>query len=176
MLGSYLVLIDSEDDKKAFESFYEENCAKMFAVAYSVCRNSSLSEDAVADAFLGIAKTFSTFNKLNDEDKIPYLIRAVKNSALNVARREKNNSQHASLDVIASEEEPFVDFFEQADFNDLVNVIKALDERYKTALTYKIYYNMSIDDIASVMCVSKRTVSYYLKRAKEEIAENIGSE
>ncbi|WP_124100929.1 sigma-70 family RNA polymerase sigma factor [Ruminococcus sp. Marseille-P6503] len=175
MLGSYLVLIDSEDDKKAFESFYEENCGKMFAVAYNICRNSSLSEDAVADAFLGIARTFSTFSKLNEEDKIPYLIRAVKNSALNVAKRESSSSQHTSLEMIIPDDEPFVDFFEQADFNELVNAIKALDERYKTALTYKVYYNMSIDEIAAVMCVSKRTVSYYLKKAREEISENIGS-
>lgn len=176
MLGSYLVLIDSEDDRKAFESFYEENCAKMFAVAYSICRNNSLSEDAVAEAFLGIAKSFSTFKRLKDEDRIPYLIRAVKNSALNIARREKNNSNNMSLEVITSNEEPYADFFEEFDFNDLVNAIKELDERYKSALTYKVYFNMTIDEIAAVMCVSKRTVSYYLKKSKEEIAQFIASE
>ena len=81
-----------------------------------------------------------------------------------------------SLEVITSNEEPYADFFEEFDFNDLVNAIKELDERYKSALTYKVYFNMTIDEIAAVMCVSKRTVSYYLKKAKEEIAQFIASE
>lgn len=89
MLGSYLVLIDREDDKRAFEFLYEENCGKMFTIAYNICKSEVLAEDAVADAFLGVAKTFSKFSSLDEEDKIPYLIRAVKNSALNVVRREK---------------------------------------------------------------------------------------
>lgn len=173
MLGSYLVLIDREDDKRAFEFLYEENCGKMFTIAYNICKSEVLAEDAVADAFLGVAKTFSKFSSLDEEDKIPYLIRAVKNSALNVVRREKNTKYNAPIESLMSEEEPSVDFFEQADLNELIRAVKTLDERYKSALTYKIYYNMSIDEISDVMGVSRRTVSYYLKKAREEIEQKI---
>ena len=52
MLGSYLVLIDREDDKRAFEFLYEENCGKMFTIAYNICKVKCLLRTLLQTPFL----------------------------------------------------------------------------------------------------------------------------
>ena len=52
MLGFYLSLIDSDDDKNKFEQLYLTYRQDMYKIAYSILKNNADAEDAVHQAFL----------------------------------------------------------------------------------------------------------------------------
>ena len=64
MLGLYLALIDSAEDKSKFEKLYKEYRSTLITVAYSILKDTALAEDAVHETFLTLAKNF---NKISDK-------------------------------------------------------------------------------------------------------------
>lgn len=56
MLAFYMMLIDDEQNKSKFEKLYYEYRDRMMYVALSVLHNNEDAEDAVHNAFIGIAK------------------------------------------------------------------------------------------------------------------------
>ena len=61
----------------------------MYCAAKSVVKNESDAEDAVHNAFLGIAKHIDVLLSADEDKAKCYCIKAAKNAALNIAR--KNN-------------------------------------------------------------------------------------
>ncbi|MBR4020017.1 MAG: sigma-70 family RNA polymerase sigma factor, partial [Firmicutes bacterium] len=58
MLSLYLTLIDTDEDKIRFAKLYEQYRHLMFYIAKEILQDEHLSEDAVQEAFLRIAKNF----------------------------------------------------------------------------------------------------------------------
>lgn len=66
MIAMYLALIDDEKDKIKFREIYEEYSKQMWYVANEILHDRFLAEDAVHDAFLGIAKNFGSSRKVGE--------------------------------------------------------------------------------------------------------------
>ena len=58
MLQIYLTLIETDEEKQKFIVFYEQYRKLMFYIAKEILKEDQLSEDAVQEAFLRIAKNF----------------------------------------------------------------------------------------------------------------------
>lgn len=71
MITIYLSLIDSENDKIKFQEIYEKYKKQMWYVANDILNDNYLAEDAVHDAFIGIAKNFSKIRSFE-----PYSIKS----------------------------------------------------------------------------------------------------
>ena len=56
MLSFYLTLVDGEEDKNKLERLYELYRLKMWYTANRILSDGFLAEDAVHDAFIGVAK------------------------------------------------------------------------------------------------------------------------
>ena len=56
MLAFYLGMIETPEEKIAFEDLYNTYKGKMFSLAYSVLKNHHNAEEAVSQAFFTIAK------------------------------------------------------------------------------------------------------------------------
>lgn len=175
MLGVCMALIDSDEDKKEFEHFYNRNCNIAYAVAYKILKNKTLAEEACSEAFLSIAKCFNKIHKFSLHDMDAYLIRTIRNTCYIIYNKEKHISQ-TSLDDLNCESEPSDDCYDDIDLNLLVGAIQKLDDRLKSVIAYKIYYGLTADEIAKHMGVSKRTVFNYLKQARQQILELIGGD
>ena len=91
----YLALLDDEQDKIKFADIYNTYNKQMWYAANEILKDKHLAEDAVHDAFLGIAKSFSkiksrelsevkaqiTPDMITDDIKVSKAVEVVKSNA-----------------------------------------------------------------------------------------------
>ena len=75
----YLLLIDSEEDRILFADLYEEYLDQMRWKAMGMLENQYDAEDAVHNAFLGIASSMDNFHTV--ENVKSYMLTCVENAA-----------------------------------------------------------------------------------------------
>ncbi len=89
MLFFYLTLLDNHQDLDLFEHLYLNYRNQMISIAYSILKSNTDAEDAVHDAFVGIAKNFSQIKKMNSDEAKAYLYRSARNCAINIYTKQK---------------------------------------------------------------------------------------
>lgn len=161
----YIALVDDED-VPAFEKMYNRTYKKLYAIAYDILKDHQLAEDALSEMFLRISLSFKKINNFSLRDLDAYLVRSIKNTCYNFI--EKNNSDKKKLDELIKNNVKDIDdsVFDKIDLDLLMDAVNALPEPFKTALVLKEYYELTADEIAKQMNVSKRSVFYYIKAAK----------
>ena len=88
----FLNSINNDDQQIELEEIYKAYRKQMALTAFSVVHNKSDAEDAVHDVFLRIASNnhMDLIQELkNPNDLRNYLLKAAKNSALNIQNRNK---------------------------------------------------------------------------------------
>ena len=93
MLGFYLTLLDSAEEKSKFEQLYITYRQDMFKIAYSILKDNYEAEDAVHEAFLIVIKKFDKISEVNCPQTHAYLIIIVKNLALKIYNKRKKPKQ-----------------------------------------------------------------------------------
>ena len=69
-------------------------------------------------------------------------------------------------------EEDFVNNIEiKESYSEVVKAIRLLDEKYRIPLTYKYFYEKSIEEIAGLMEISEETVYKRLQRGRAKLIE-----
>ena len=68
MLLYYLSLIETEEERQLFARLYELHKKQMHFVANQVLRNDTMSEDAVHNAFEGVARNMKSLEGKTEED------------------------------------------------------------------------------------------------------------
>ena len=103
MILLYTTLIEDENNRKHFEKIYIKYRSYMFYIAQSILNNNSDAEDAVHEVFLNIAsKHMHILDKLpTDNDLKNYLLKATKNTAINILRKRKQFS--LSFDIFTDD-------------------------------------------------------------------------
>ena len=169
----YMALIDDEEDKKAFEKMYVRTYKKLYSVAYCILKDHQLAEDALSEMFLRISLCFKKINSFSLHDMDAYLVRSIKNTCYNFI--EKNNAERKKIDDLIKNNDKTSDdsFFDRVDLDLLMEAVNQLPEPFKTALVMKEYYELTADEIAKQMKVSKRSVFYYIKAARVLIVRRI---
>lgn len=91
MLTFYLALSDNEQDQLRFESLYNRYRKQMLLLAQTVLHNTYDAEDAVHEAFLGVARNMNSINKITNETDIRnYLLKQQKTHRLIYYLRKKS--------------------------------------------------------------------------------------
>ena len=90
----YLSLVETTEEQSLFEQIYYTYRKRMFFVANGILNDKILAEDAVQEAFLGIAKQISLFRDMPDHKVKAYVLTATKNASLNLCREEQRFQQH----------------------------------------------------------------------------------
>ena len=73
-------------------------------------------------------------------------------------------------------EENVLVIYDDIDLDLLIDAIRKLDDKLKSVIAYKVYYDLTADEIAQIMGISKRTVFNYLNKAKRQILDLIGGD
>ncbi len=88
----------------------------------------------------------------------------------------KNQNPTSSIFDLKVEDEPSEDFYDDIDLDLLIDAVRKLDDKLKSVIAYKVYYDLTADEIAQIMGISKRTVFNYLNKAKRQILDLIGGD
>lgn len=91
MVALLMTYIEDDKDKKAVERLFNTYKRQMVLFALSILHNESDSEDAVQNAFIKIiSNNWITVSKIhNDNDMRNYLLKATKNSCIDIMRKNK---------------------------------------------------------------------------------------
>lgn len=172
MLGICLALIDSEEDKIKFQEIYESYKKQMWYTAKEILKDNQLSEDAVHDAFLGIAKNFSKINSFSEAGLRSYIITCARNSALKYQRKSKGteiiNIEGAFdlEDFKASEE-----FFKNEAAELAASILEKMPPLYSEVLYLRFIAEMTDKEIAVQLGRKEAAIRQQIMRGRKIFTE-----
>lgn len=184
MLTLYLTLLDDEEDKNLFENLYYSYRKQMITVAQSVLQDSSDAEDAVHEVFLRIAvKYMDMIRSIREErDLRNYLLKATKNTALNILQKKKRENSHTVIrecpdDIEDIADDDFVETIcERMEYEKVVAAIQQLREPYREALYYHFVMELSVPETAKLLNQTKAATKKQLLRGKKMLMKLLGQE
>lgn len=193
MLALYLAYLDDVKDKKLFEEIFSSYKKQMVTFAMTMLEDENDAEDAVSDVFLRIAqKYFDIVREIKDEtDLRNYLLKATKNTVINKIKQKKKDN--VSLDTVIEynmdkneelSDDTFIEFLcNKIDYEQIIEAIKNLDEKYRDVLYYHFVMELSVPQTAKSLNQTLVTTKKQLVRGKKmllslldiEGVENIGN-
>ncbi len=167
MLLFYTLLIEEDDDKIKFEKIYTLYRKKMWYAANSVLSDAYLAEDAVHNAFIGIAKSIKRIDEADSPKTLSYVVTASKNCAIDILRKNRNLSEtniDELYDVSDKSTGSFISALEAEDY--IVQALAAMPAVYRDVLYLLIVGQMSEKEIAVLLGRRPGTVHQQVRRGR----------
>ena len=136
---------------------------KVYAAAFSVCRNLHDAQDIAQETFLSYHTTKKEF--ASEEHILAWLLRVAVNKSKNLCR-----SAHKQRDLPLEDWEQTLVFAEAAD-RELFQAVLALPEPYRVVLHLHYYEGYSVKEIAKLLRVGESAVKQRLARARAQLKE-----
>ena len=174
MLSYYLQLLETEEDRQLFAILYEEHKKQMHYVANQVLRNDGLAEDAVHNAFEGVARNFHALYGRSAEDRKNYLLKAATNAAYNLTKKERRHEDYCKkLDGAPVSLSALEELCSKLQFEAIVAAIKEIPEPYNTVLYCHIVMELDHKEIAQVLHRKPDAVRQQLHRGKKALQKKL---
>lgn len=165
MLILYLALIDSDEDKIRFTKLYEQYRHLMFYIAQEILKDEQLSEDAVQESFLRIAKNFHKVGEILCPKTRNFTVIITKNVALTM-HKHKHNDMDMDSYIESSSFETTEDAFDALSNKLLAECILKLPEMYRDSLYLYHLYGYSFNEISNLLSVPVETTKKRTQRAR----------
>lgn len=175
MLMMYLSLVETAEDKNLFQQIYYTYRKQMYFVAISILENENLAEDAVQDAFFGVARQIALLREMPEQKKRAYVLTAAKNAAINIYNDEKKHRPHP-LDFDEVKEDYWMDETMNTQISKetcqtVLAVIAELSPLQRDILTLRCSYGLNCQQIAVALGRKPSTVRKELSRARRTLRE-----
>lgn len=130
------------------------------------------AEDLVQEAFIRLSRSA---HRINDATKAAAYLRSI---VLNLARDHNRRGlvslrHHLPLDDWRASTEDVIEL--QEDQQDVIEALRDLPHRQRTALVLRYYEELGIDDIAEAMGISRNSVKTHLQRGLAALEMRLGS-
>ena len=153
MLGFYLVMLDTAEEKSKFQQLYFAYRQDMYKTAYRILKNKYDSEDVVHDAFMIVMKKLSKISDIMCPRTHAYLIIIIKNLALKCLEQSRKSESSSDLDYADT-----VDIEDEVisalEAEQLESILMKLPEDYYNVLFMSMYMELSIKDIAESLDIT----------------------
>ena len=158
MLALYLAYLDDANDQRLFEDIYYSYRKQMVTLALSILGKKEDAEDAVSKVFVRIAeKNWDVVRGIkSDTDLRNYLLKATKNTSLNMIKARKK--ENVSLDTIS---EYYLEGIEELSDDSFLEVIcnrveaekvkktiLQMNEKYRDVLYYHFVMGLTVPETA----------------------------
>lgn len=154
-------------EEGAFEAIYERHKAGLFGFALSMCADAAAAQDLVQEVWL---KFIQRAVDLAPDTRLgPYLFTAVRNAAIDAARRRK--SERAALQrrhqpvLVAGRDESVA----QEEVDRLNAALGELPEDQREVVLLRLYTKMTFDEMAQVVGAPAKTVMSRYRLALEKL-------
>lgn len=175
MIGAFLALIDTEEEKRKFIELYEKYRKLMFFVANDILKDTNLAEDAVQEAFIRIAKNFRKINDVSCHQTKKFVVIITRNVAITmISKEDKANELHektAHLYPNATD-----DTFEDVSYKVLLEAILRMPQKYRDVLYLVHVYGYNYRETSNLLDISVDTVKKRMQRSKAKLREYIEME
>ena len=152
---------------KEIAEIYVRHRQTIYRVCYAYMKNKADTEDAVEDTFFQLIKSGPVFE--SEEHEKAWLIRTASNICKNILkswwRKKKNIEDCYDLS------EP-----EKIATDDIIQVVMALPQKYKTVVYLYYYEGYNSAEIAAILKKPKSTIRNYLHEARGLLRERLGDD
>ena len=179
MLMMYLAMMETAQEQSLFEQIYYTYRKQMFYVAKNVLEDEHLAEDALQEAFLGIAKQIMLFQNMADVRVRAYVLTAARNAAINICRQEETVRQyHTALDedIAVSDQDLLLEQINKETYQILISEIYKLSAFQRDILLLRYSNNMTCAQIAIALGKKASTVRKELSRARQTLRDRCKKE
>ena len=163
--------------KKQKKIQFMENCyrqyeSKMYYIAYAVLKDVQQAEDAVQNVFLTIMKKEVYFDDVRSDDCKRYMMRAVKNAAIDQYRKNQREQEYMYL----ADDECFMVFEDLNQHQELKEIQKeetfetilhSIPVKYADVMYYRVIKEFSVKETAEILKISEANVRKRYERAKK---------
>jgi RNA polymerase sigma-70 factor (ECF subfamily) len=166
-----LFSVKGEGTQAGFRRLYETVFPVLFRVACRITSNEEAAEELCQEAFFRLYETDMVFP--NPDEAKYWLIRVVKNAALNhVKRKERERRAYQRLfretDRAAETGEQF--FIKKEDRDQVRKTLERLPENLRMVLILKEYGDLNYKEIGRILGISEGNVKVRVFRARERLA------
>ena len=144
-----------------FEGIYEKYGNMLYKVAFVYLGNTDNAEDVLQDVFIAYLNSNKQFK--NEEHRKAWLIRVTHNKCINLLKSPSRKSTDIDEIQLSCEEE------DRDAKLDVIKQINLLPTKYKSVIILHYYNDLSVDEIAKILKISKSAVKMRLKRAREAL-------
>lgn len=173
MLDLYLTLIDTDVDKHKFVALYEQYRHLMFYIAHEILKDNQLSEDAVQEAFIRIAKNFYKIGDINCPQTRNYVVIITRNAAITMSHHKSDcidmGTYEDSLPI-------YEDVFDTVSNKIIAKCILKMPDIYRDMLYLHYIYGYTFNEISSLLGISTNTAKKRAQRARSILKKMIGEE
>lgn len=176
----YLLSISSEETKPKIRGFYREYKEDLIKLAISVLKDAgdtnylTDAQDVVQNTFVRVTRYINKFPRMDVSHQKAYLY-AIAENEIRDFLDEYNKLKNISLELTDIPDNK--NFLEDIDikerYNEVVDAIYALDERYSTVLLFRYAENYSVKRIAQVLGVDRAVVYSRLRKGKTLLLEKL---
>jgi RNA polymerase sigma-70 factor (ECF subfamily) len=166
-------------DTRAFEQLVRIHQGIALRVAYLVVRNPSEAEDVTQDA---LVKAYRSLDRFHVESPFrPWLLRIVRNEALNRVRSNKRRDRLAiqvGRDPVSGDTalSPEAVVLTAEEGRRLLARIDDLPERYRSVVIHRYLLDLSEQETAEILGVPAGTVKSRTSRALERLRKGLGDD
>lgn len=139
---------------------------RVFAAAFSVCKNAEDADDIVQETFIAYHTSGKQFD--SEEHIKAWLLRVAINKAKNLTRSFWHRNAVPLEDYMETLE------FESGDSREIFRAVMELPEKYRTAVHLFYFEDYSVKEIAAILAVSESAVKVRLSRARNMLRESLG--
>lgn len=158
---------------KAFEVLYREYYVRVFGLCRRLLISQELAEDATQETFM---RAYKSFGKFDAEQPFWQWIAAIANNHCIDKLRAKNRSDQlfgdeaGELENLASSDASVVQGLIASEDKDALNVaVATLPDKYRVPLVLAYFNQLSYDEIATQLDISRNHVGVLLLRAKKMV-------
>jgi len=158
-----------------FTDIYDKNFETIIRIAYRFSGDLESAEDLCQETFIKYFEKFG--NEGSNENSTYYLIRIVKNLAINHEKRKKIErkvfNQYKKDEVIYDKNTGLSSLVKKEQISDVQKALLLIPYKYRLPLILKEYESLSYKDIGKLVSVSESNVKVLIHRAKKIFKENI---
>ena len=154
-----------------FRKLYNSAFPILYKVAYRIANNAEAAEDLCHDAFFRLYEKNMVFP--NTQEATYWLIRVIKNAALNYAKRkerERKVYQRAFKEDHRQSETGETLLVRKETKDEVLEALNKLPENLRIVLTLKEYNEMNYREIGQALGISEGNVKVRVFRARERLA------
>lgn len=169
----YLLLLETDEERKFFTKIYEKYRDDMFRMANSILHNPSDAEDMVHETFVLLIQYVDRIINAEPHKAWYYIKLTLRHRTFDLYRQRQKRGE-VELDESWTQEDIFdkdvaLILEEAEEQKALVNLLKKLKVSYQEVLILQYYYDMSTKEIAEVLGKTEDNVRHLAKRAREKL-------
>ena len=163
---------------ESFTDIYKTHYRRVFSLCRYLLNSLDAAEDAAHEVFLRAQKKLTTY-----DPALPFsswLLGIASNHCIDVLRRRSTEKRIFDLDsgdgaeAKSGRPTPLGELIASERGHEVRNALSQLPEKYRVPLVLAYYNEMSYDEIAAALGLSRNNVATLIFRAKQQLRQKLG--